>query len=66
MEHSMVKDNSPPIQRTDEGRIYSHIFTIDGGLRPKYMANKYLCPKYYAILHLRIAHTVSTLYSTLL
>ena len=66
MEHPMVKGDSPPIQRIDEGRIYSRISTMDGGLRPKCMANKYLYFKYYAILFLRMAHTVNTLYTTLL
>ena len=66
MEHPMVKGDSPPIQRTDEGRIYSRIPTMDGGFRPKCIANKYLYPKYHAILHLRMAHTVSTPYTTLL
>ena len=66
IEHPMVKGNSPSIQRTDEGRIYSHILTMDGGLRPKCMASKYLCPKYHAILHLWMAYIVSTLYTTLL
>ena len=66
VEHPIVKGDSPPIQRTDEGRIYSRIPTMDGGPRPKYMANKHPCPKYYAILHLRMAHIVSTPYTTLL
>ena len=62
----MVKGDSPPIQRTDEGRIYSRIPTMDGGPRPKCMASKHLYFKYHAILHLRMAHIVSTLYTTLL
>ena len=66
MEHPMVKGDSPPIQRTDEGRIYSRIFTMDGGPRPKCMVSKYLCLKYYAILLLQMAYTVSTPYTTLL
>ena len=39
---------------------------MDGGSRPKYIASKYLYPKYYAILYLRIAYIVSTLRTTLL
>ena len=39
---------------------------MDGGPRPKCMASKHLCPKYYAILYLRMAYTVSTPYTTLL
>ena len=66
MEHPIVKGDSPPIQRTDEGRIYSRISTTDGGLRPKCMASKYLYPKYHATLYLRIAYIVSTPYTTLL
>ena len=66
IEHPIVKGDSPSIRRTDEGRIYSRISTTDGGPRPKCMASKYLCPKYHAILHLRMAYTVSTPYTTLL
>ena len=66
MEHPIVEGDSPPIQRTDEGRIYSRIPTMDGGPRPKCMASKYLCPKYHAILYLRMAYTVSTPCATLL
>ena len=39
---------------------------MDGGPRPKCMASKYLCPKYYAKLYLRIAYIVNTPYITLL
>ena len=66
VEHPMVKGDSPPIQRTDEGRIYGRIPTMDGGPRPKCMASKYLYAKYYTILHLRIANIVSALRNTLL
>ena len=66
MEHPIVKGDSPPIRRIDEGRIYGRIPTTDGGPRPKRIASEYLCPKYYAILYLRIAYIVNTLYTTLL
>ena len=62
----MVEGDSPPIRRTDEGRIHSHIPTTDGGPRPKCMASKHPCPKYHATLYLRMAYTVSTLRTTLL
>ena len=62
----MVNADSPPIQRTDKGRIHSRIPTTDGGPRPKCMASKYLYPKYYATLYLRMAYIVSTPYTTLL
>ena len=62
----MVKGDSSPIQRTDKGKIYSCISTTDGGPRPKYMANKHPYPEYHAILHLRMAYTVNTLYNTIL
>jgi hypothetical protein len=52
IEYPIVEANSPPIQRTDEGRIYSCIFTIDRDPRAKYMASKHLCAKYYTILYL--------------
>ena len=66
IEHPIVKGDFPPIQKTDEGRIYSRIFTMDGGPRPKCMANKYPYPKYHAILYLRMAYIVNTPYTTLL
>ena len=62
----MVKGDSPPIQRTDEGRIYGCIFTLDGDPRAKHMVSKYLYAKYYTILLLRMAYAVSTLYNTFL
>ena len=66
VEHPMVEGDSPPIRRTDEGRIYGRIPTTDGGPRPKCMASKHPCPEYHATLHLRMAHTVSTPHTTLL
>ena len=52
IKYPIVKGNSPPVQRTDKGRIYSRIFTIDGGFRPKCIVSKHLYFKYYAILYL--------------
>ena len=66
IEHPMVKGDSPPIQRTDKGRIHSCIFTLDGDPRAKCMVSKYLYTKYYTILLLRMAHAVSMLYNTIL
>ena len=66
IEHPIVKGDFPSIQRIDKGRIYSCIPTIDGGLRPKCIASKHLHLKYYAILLLRMAYTISTPYTTLL
>ena len=62
----MVKGDSPLIQRTNEGRTYSGISTMDGDPRAKRMASKHLYAKYYTILLLRVAYAVSTLYNTLL
>ena len=66
MKQPIVKGDSPPIQRTDEGRIHSCIFTLDGDPRAKCMASKYLYTKYYTILLLWMAHAVSTLCNTIL
>ena len=66
VEHPIVKGDSPPIRKTDKGRIYGRIPTTDRGPRPKYIASEYLYPKYYAILYLRIAYIVSTPRTTLL
>ena len=66
MEHPIVKGNSPPIQRTDEGRIYSCISTLNGDPRAKRITSKHLYTKYYTILLLRMAYAVSTLCNTIL
>ena len=66
MEHPMVDADSPPIQRTNEGRIYSYLFTIDGGPRPKRMAYKHPRPKYHTLMHMWMAYSVSTPYTTIL
>ena len=66
IEYPIGKGDSPPIRRIDKGRIYSCFPTTDGGPRPKRIASEHLCPKYYAILYLRIAYTVSTLRTILL
>ena len=50
VKHPIVKGDSPPIQRTDEGRIHSCIFTLDRDFRAKYIVSKYLYAKYYTIL----------------
>ena len=62
----MVKGDSPPIQRTDKGRIYSCIFTLDRDPRAKRIASKHLYAKYYTILLLRMAHAVNTPCNTIL
>ena len=62
----MGEGDSPPVQRTDESRIYSRFSITDGGPRPKCMVSKYLYPKYYATLYLRMAYIVSTPRATLL
>ena len=66
IEHPIVKGDSPPIQKTDKGRIYNYIFTSDGDLRAKCIASKHLCTKYYTILLLRMAYAVSTPCNTIL
>ena len=66
MEHPMVNANSPPIRRTNKGRIYSRLPTTDRGLRPKYIAYKHLRAKYYTLMYMRVAYTVSTPYTTIL
>ena len=66
IEHPIVNTNSPPIQRTNEGGIYSRLPTTDGGLRPKRLAYRRLCPKYYTLVYMRMARLDSTLYTTIL
>ena len=66
MEHPIVNTNSSPIQRTNKGRIYSCLSTMDGGPRPKCIAHKHLHSKYYTSMHMRMAYSVSTPYTTIL
>ena len=66
MEYPIIDTDSPPIQRTNKGRIYSCLLTTDGGPRPKRMAHKHLRPKYYTLMYMRMAYSVSTLYTTIL
>ena len=66
MEYLIVDTDSPPIQRTDEGRIYSSLPTTDRGPRSKRIARKYLYPKRYTLIHIRMARLVYTPYTTIL
>ena len=66
MEHPMDNSDSPPIQRTVEGKVYSHFPTIDRDFRTKCIANKYLYPANYTTLYVRMAYINNTLYITLL
>ena len=66
VEHPVVKGDSPPIRRTDEGRIYGRVSTTDRDPRAKCMASKHPRSKYYTTLHLRMTYIVSTPYTTLL
>ena len=66
MEHPMDNSDSPPIQKTVEGRVYGHLPTMDRDPRTKRIANKHPCPANYTILYVRIAYINSTLYATLL
>ena len=66
VEYPIGEANSPPIRRTDEGRIYGRISTTDRDPRAKRIASKYLYTKYYTTLYLRMAYTVSTPRNTLL
>ena len=60
MEYPIDNSNSPPIQKTVKGKVYSRLFTTDRDLRTKYIANKYLCPINYTILYMRMAYINST------
>ena len=62
----MVDADSPPIRRTNKGRIYSSLPTADGGPRPKRMARKHPRPKYHTSMYMRMAYSVSTPYTTIL
>ena len=66
IEHPMDDSNSPSIQRTVEGRVYSCLFIMDRDSRTKCIANKYLYPINYTTLYVQMAYINSTLYITLL
>ena len=66
MEHPIDNSDSPPIQRTVEGRVYGRLPTIDKDFRTKYIANKYPYPANYTILYMQMAYINSTLCATLL
>ena len=66
VEHLIDNSNSPPIQKTVKGRVYSRLFIIDRDLRIKCIVNKYLYPINYIILYMRMAYINSTLYITFL
>ena len=66
VEHPIDDSDSPPIQRTVEGRVYGRLPTMDKDPRTKYIANKYPRPANYTILYIWIVYTNSTLCITLL
>ena len=66
VKHPIDDSNSPTIQRTVEGRVYSRLFTIDRDFRTKYIVNKYLYFINYTILYMQMAYINSTLYITFL
>ena len=66
IKHPIDDSDSPPIQRTVEGRVYSRLSTMDRDPRTKRIINKYLCPTNYTTLYVRMAYINSTLYTTLL
>ena len=66
MEHPMDDSDSPPIQRTVEGRVYGRLFTIDRDSRTKCIANKYLYSANYTTLYMRMAYINNTPCATFL
>ena len=66
IEYPMDDSNSPPIQRTVEGKVYGRLSTMDRDPRIKCIASKYPYPANYTILYMRMAYINSTLYATLL
>ena len=66
IKHPIDDSDSPPIQRTVKGRVYSRLFTTDRDPRTKYIVNKHPCPANYTILYMRMAYINSTPCATLL
>ena len=52
IEHPIDNSDSPPIQRTVEGRVYSCLLTTDRDPKTKYITSKYLYPINYTILYI--------------
>ena len=52
IEHPIDDSDSPPIQRTVEGRVYGCLPTTDRDPRTKCIANKYLYPANYTTLYI--------------
>ena len=50
LKHPINDTNNPPIQKTDKGKVYSCVFTMDKSHRPKCMASKHPCSKHYTII----------------
>ena len=66
VEHPMDDSDSPPIQRTVEGRVYGRLPTTDRDPRTKRMASKHPCPANYTTLYVWMAYINSTPCATLL
>ena len=66
VEHPIDDSDSPPIQKTVEGKVYSCLFTIDRDFRTKRIASKYPYPTNYTTLYVRMAYINNTLCVTLL
>ena len=66
IEHPIDNSDSPPIQKTVEGRVYGRLPTTDRDSRTKYIASKYPRPTNYTTLYMRMAYINSTLCITLL
>ena len=56
VEHPMDDSDSPPIQRTVEGRVYGRLPTMDRDPRTKHIVSKHLCPINYTTLYVWMAY----------
>ena len=66
VEHPMDDSDSPPIQRTVEGKVYGRLPITDRDPRTKRIASKHLYSTNYTTLYIRMAYINSTPYATLL
>ena len=66
IEHPIDNSDSPPIQKTVKGRVYSRLPTTDRDFRTKRIASKYPHPINYTTLYVQIAYINSTPCITLL
>ena len=66
VKHPIDDSDSPLIQKTVKGRVYSRLPIMNRDSKTKYIASKYLYPANYTTLYMRMAYINSMTCTTLL